>query len=645
MSINGFDYTKQLGKEREYLQETSKKVKEAANKRVEDAEKRTDYVTEKQKETFINDRADLENNYQSTIDHLKKKTEDYKVETSSRYSKDILKEREEFTKNAINKKKDFDKRLNDIRESYSNAFKSENERHEQLESESKTKYNKSVNGLREDMDKKLVEYQDRMKGEGEELKDQYRREREQLVRDKEDRFTELYKDTSEKRADLRDRVRSENKKNKEVQEAEMAQQRLYTQDKLSTVKNNFIERSDAMAKEYNQRNDKLIKDQQRQSVLTNKEYQETLSEVRRGYNENIRKIDLEKRQRDNSSDEYAVQNQKTDTNVNMFGENQLKDDLLESQRIYYRRADEEKGVYNAALKKQKIEAIAEQEQKVNEAKADLTVTFARQNEKSERDLQIRDQQNRFDKAAYEARLMTERTSANERVKKLKETFHSSMKTLEEKHKLSLDQMSEIANKDKTQFQKLLQERRAEEIHDMKRAFGKIMDGTVQDFEQRLAASQRENESLKMNMGLKIQNILDQAEKQIETQRKIFEDRKEADARAQQSLMDARESQLKRNFAEMSMSYQKKIDKMQIHNDTKFKLMTNDYETKLKEQKVTISKEISQKNAAHEIELDRIKQTYDNEKTRIVNAYESQIDTIKQSQEEQIRQMAEFKKLS
>ncbi len=96
---------------------------------------------------------------------------------------------------------------------------------------------------------------------------------------------------------------------------------------------------------------------------------------------------------------------------------------------------------------------------------------------------------------------------------------------------------------------------------------------------------------------------------------------------------------------MNISYQKKIDKMQMENDSKFKLMVNEYETKLKEQKALASKEVVTKDTNHQIELDRTKQAYEDEKNRIVNAYESQIDSLKNGHAEAMKQMQDFKKLS
>ena len=147
------------------------------------------------------------------------------------------------------------------------------------------------------------------------------------------------------------------------------------------------------------------------------------------------------------------------------------------------------------------------------------------------------------------------------------------------------------------------------------------------------------------MNAKLQNVMDQTSKELQTQTKLFEDKREADIKSQQVLMDLRETQLKRNFSEMSLSYQKKIDKMQTENDMKMKLITNDYEIKLKEISALSSKELAAKDASRNTEIDKLKETYDAEKSRIVSAYNPQIDSIKRSHEEQIRQMSDYKRLT
>jgi hypothetical protein len=647
--MNGVDYTKQLAKEREYFQDANRKTKEAAERRIEDTNKRANHVVTKQRENFIEDKAELETHYQKNLEHLKDKTRTSLKGSSAKFHNDIEKERENFTQQTLKKSKDFDQRLNDIKSSYSKAFESEKDRNNDLSKTLKNKYTSNVDSIREDTDQKMKSYQDRLSTEGASLKDQYNRERQQLVRAQEDRLTDSYKDASIKRAELKDRINNENKKSKLVQKSEMEHQKQYTQDRLSNMQKKFQDRYETMTKDYSQRNENLVASQQKNAVATNREHQEQIVEARKEYNNSLRQIDLEKRRRDNGSGEFSeVVNKQQGLKDQVIHDNKvkhLKNEIVEAQRAYEYRANKEQDAFKSTLKEQSSDATALMDKKLNESNANKIVTVAREREKADHQVQNREHQNRLDKSAYETQLMNERNSSKERLDKLKANFNTSLKTLEEKHKLSLEDVTKSTNQDKKLFTQKIQETRSNELFEMKREFGKMLDSTVQNYEQRLATYQRDNEYLKMSMDQKVQNIVDQTEKQLESQRTLFEDRRAADVKGQQLQMDQRENLLKKNFSSMNLNYQKKIDKMQIEGDTKLKLITNEYETKLKELKALTSKELAVKDNSHKEELDRIKQTYEAEKARVVDAYESQIDAIKKGHKDQMDQMTNYKRLS
>lgn len=649
MSMNGVDYTKQMARERDYFQDAARKAKEGADKRVDDANKRVDHAIEKQKQTHIEDRAELEKKHEKALENIKEQTEAKLANNDGKINEEREKERQQFTTDMTKKRKDFEDRLTDIKASYKKAFDSETNRHEELEKSSKKKYNQNVTGIRDNLDNKLKDYQEKMTGAGADLKDQYSRERSQLVRAHEDRVTEAYTDASNKRAELKDRIDNEFKKTKEVKDAELDQLKRYSDNRYEKLQKHYQDRNEVISKDYSSRNDQLVDATKEQQMKTNREHMTQVSEMRRGFNDQMKRIELEKRRRDNGSGDFAEFNQKQrGVNQEILHNNKVKhlqNELVEAQKGYQYRAEREQDANKHTLKEYNAEAVAREERKLNEAKADKLVTFSKERERSEREIANREHQNNLDKSAYEGQLMVERNNANERLNRLKDNFNKSLQSLEEKHKTALDEVTKSSNKDKTDYIKGIQQRRSDEIFEMKRAFSKMMDATVQDYEQRIATYQRENEYLKLNMNQKVANIIDQTEKQLQSQKTLFDDRRTADMKSQQVLMDQRESQLKRNFSDMNLNYQKKIDKMMVENDTKFKLMTNEYETKLKEQKALASKELTSKETAHQIELDRVKQAYEDEKNRIVNSYESQIEASKNGHEAQLRQMADYKRLT
>lgn len=647
--MNGIDYSKQLARERDYFREATRKAKDSAEKQVSATNERAEHVINKQRENFIEDRADLEQHYQESLKGLKGKTQDSLAEEAAKFNNKRAEEQQQFAQESLKKSKDFDQRLNDIKSSYQKAFVSEKDRHEDLSDVQKNKYTKNVKEITNNADNQLKEYQDRLTGAGADLKDQYNRERQQLVRNHEDHLTDVYKGNSKKQAELKDRIMTDVKKTKEVHASNLEHQKHYTDDRMKTLQENYQDRFDTMTKDYSDHNKQLAETKQLEAKKTNREHQEKITDVQRDFNKSLRSIELEKRRRDNGSGEFAEvmdrQQGLKDKVINENRMNNLRSQLTEAQRRYEEKATLDQDNFNQTLKVEASEAVAREDRKLNTLNADKIVSVSKEREKALAQVNNREEQNLLDKTAYEHKLMLEKNNANQRITKLKENFHTSMKSLEEKHKASLEDVTKVANQDKNLFVKKMQENRSNEVFEMKREFTKMMDATVQDYEQRLATYQRDNEYLKMSMSEKIQNILDQTSNQLESQRTLFEDRRAADLKDQQTMMDQREASLKSQLSQTNNSYQKKIDKLQIESDSKLKLITNDYENKLKVLRASTSKDIAQKDITHKTEQDRLKQTYEEEKNRLISAYEGKISSMKEGHKDQMEQMKDFKRLS
>ncbi len=647
--MNGIDYSKRLASERKLFHEAAKNLRESTERRVDETEKRAEHVITKQKDNHVKDRAELEKHYQKNIDKMQDKTQIAVDGQTGKMAEKIEEERRLFTEEATKKRKDFDQRLNDIRTSYGKAFDTEKRRNTDIETMQKQKYIGNVEELQENLNDKLAEYQSRLEGTGSELKDQYGRERQQLVRAQEDRLRSAYEDAADKRAELKDRINFELKQANEVKDAELGQLRKYSKDRLGAMQEQYQTNNDKTSREYSDQNASTVQAQKQSARQTNREHQEDVAKLRRGFNDSLRKIELERRRRDNGSGEFAEFSAKQE-GISEVARQQnrlktMKDNFAELQQNYMEKTEGDHTKFQEAFKAQSVEAIAREERKLNTANAEKLRAFSSERERTEKEIGMRESQNKIEHQEFESKLRMEQKNANIRVMKLKENFNQSMKYVEEKHLTTLDEVNKNSSKDKAQFMKVLHERKAEDISEMKRTFGNLMDTMVQDYEQRISNYQRENENLKLTMNQKLHTVMDQTERQLESQRNMFNERSASEQKAQQTLNDDRDLQFKRNVSELNNSYQKKIDRMQAQNETKFKLMINDYESKLKELKVLQSKQIVEKDTTHQIELDRVKKAYDDEKARVVNAYESQIESIKKGHEESMRSMADYKRLS
>src|SRR5690606_13672754 len=160
-------------------------------------------------------------------------------------------------------------------------------------------YQNNMSTYRNETDEKRKDFQERLSSTGASIKDRYNRERQQLVRAQEDGLTESNKDAAQKRSALKNRIDYSSKQKQIDHVAEKEQMKQYTEDRMSAAQKRLQERTEALSKDYSQRNENLADAQLTNTKQTNRQHQDILAEVQRGYNDSLRKIELEKRRRDN----------------------------------------------------------------------------------------------------------------------------------------------------------------------------------------------------------------------------------------------------------------------------------------------------------------------------------------------------------
>ncbi|MGE3611735.1 MAG: hypothetical protein AB7I27_19250 [Bacteriovoracaceae bacterium] len=647
--MNGVDYTKQLAKDRDYFQDTIQKNNKANERRLAETNERNDLVQNKQKETFIEDKADLEKNYQKNLDQLKEKTASALNNSNDKMAQQLEEEREAFTHDSSIKSRDFEKRLNDIKSSYDKSFKAEREGHQNIQDGHKKRYDHNVSDLTKKVDDKIASTQNEMHHSVRKVHDNLSAEKRDLVRGHEDRLAKLQHDELVEKNEIKNHLQSNYEKASKLQKEDAERMRNYLEANNIKTKEEHKQQFIDLAEDYGHQTKNTVGKQQLEAQKTDVANKNQIADLKKEYAKKLHESELFRRRNDTGDGKYAevvarqrglqdddTLNRKIDT---------LEGRLTESQRHYQDRADRDQRAFNDTLHGESLESTLRLEKKLGEANADKIVAIADEREQAQRELGVREHLHTIDKISFGNSMMLERTNSKDRMEKLKETYNKSMKELEEKHKVALDDVTKVANEDKSVFIKKTNEARTKELFEMRRAFDKMMDSTVQDYEQRLAKYQRENDYLKLSMNQKVQNIVDQTDKQIESQRVMFENRRLSDIKAQQIMMDQQQSQAKSEINQITINFQKKIDKLQMDNETKLKLLTNDYENKLKEVQASKVKELSEKELASQMELQRLKNTLEQEKKGLIQNYEEQISTMKVAQKDQLQQMSDFKKLS
>jgi hypothetical protein len=647
--MNPVDYSKALQREKEYFRDTINKDREGIEKRAMEREEVHKNAQKKKTEIFIKDKADLQNTYAKNLDKIQEKTQESLHDKNLAYQKKLAQEKEIFQDITEKRSKDFNQRLNHIKTSYQDSFKSEKDTHEQIQSADKSRYDKNIQGLTKSQDEKINSFQSKMTNMGENLKSEFNEERDRLNSSHKDQIREMTKNESSKEADLKDRISEEISKSRGVYQSDVENLRDYSEKSIKDAKSLSEDRANDLALEYAQRTKDLTESQRNNTIKENAENQGKMAELRRHFLSELRYQDL-KDQQSHRPDQKALERKK---NKEMQAERiahdskvrQLKERLADTRTSTEQLRNTENLAYKDSLKVQSAEASLNKEKRLNELNYQKDQVIAKERVNKLQEVEAREGQNRLSTMAYERQLMLERNASEERIKKLKENFNVSLKSLEEKSKNDIESISKSSSQDKVEFIKQVQDQRHNEIYEMKREFNKLMDKTVSDYEKRLADHQKNYEIMKNNLEHKLHTVMDQSLKEVESHRRLFEDRRMADLRSHKIVLDQKDQDHKQSLNALNSSYERKLNQMVADHDTKLKLITNEYDTKLKTLAADHSKLLNEKDLAHQADLQHKKMTYEEEKSRLIDQYENQLQTLKIAHKEKLDNAKEYKRLS
>ncbi|HXH74336.1 MAG TPA: hypothetical protein VNJ08_05185 [Bacteriovoracaceae bacterium] len=647
--MKGVDYTKQLSKERENYQASIKKNKDAAEKRVADNNERNENIQKKQLDTFTEDKTKMEKSYQKHLGNVSQKTHEAFESNQDDYSKKLGSERDSFAKESEGKRRDFDQRLSDIKNSYRKSFGSERELHQDLSDNQKKSYDQNISDNRKDSTAKIQDYQEKVTTTGEMLKQQFIDEKAQLVRAQEDTIKDTIKDASKSRAELKDRIAAEMKRtgDQNVTDARLAKE--YADNNLSLTRTKNQTRVAGLAHDFGQQTANQATAQKHEIGKLNHENTNQLQDAKRAFEGDLRDIEAEKKRSENGSGEFAqVMNAQKGLNEKVNFENKLRNlqnKYVDAQKTYQERSEVEQNNFNDTLKSENMEGAARMERKSNEINANKLNTIAHAKAKNDKLLDNMTHMTKQERIAYEQQLMVEKNTSKNRLDNFKASFNKTMNAMEEKNKAVLNDVTKTANEDKSEFVKKMTDNRTQELFEMKREFGKMMDSTIEDYERRILNYQRDNEHLKMTMDQKVGTIADQSQKSMSAEIKNSNSRRNADQKAQALMNDQNNYKFRTEMNLVSTNFQKKIDKLQTDSDSKLKLLTNDYENKLKELRVSTAMDLNNKDLDNSVEKERMKQDFEAEKVRIVSGYENKITEMKKGHQNQMDQLKDFKRLS
>ncbi len=646
--MKGVDYTKALSKERENFQNTIQKDREYITKRLSDEESRHSQIQQKQSEVFQRDKLKLEKDYEANLESINEKTTKLADSEKDNFHKINREELDRFTKQRELLRKEFDQKMGNITDSYEKSRVNDKEFNSTINQEKDKRYEQNVSRLTKDKDEKLQEYAKKFEGTGAQARDQMNLEKGQLSRAHEDQLKTIYNAEAGKRFQLKEGLQQDLSRTKAAYEAEKELNQEYVKTKVGKVSSNFNKRAEKMTDDYSKKNQEFLATQKEQDYKTNKNHQSELSTIRSNQERQLRNIDIDKRRRDNGQGEFAevIQRQQglKDEVVYTDKINRLKENLGDARKSYDERAIREREQYKDTLQTEASEAVGRKEKKEKELIADKIVDLAKQKEAASRVLKGQMVSQQADRIRHQEHLMQEKNQASTQIYKLKDNFNKSLQDLQDKNDRFVTALKSTTNEEKIDFINNANKSRNEEILELRRNFGKLMDSTVGNYESRMKTMERENARLRQDLDLKVGMVMENADNQVRLQQSLYNEKKVADQKASQAVMDARDTNFNNKILQLSDSFQQKMDNQSQLNELQNKQLVNDYESKLKVKDALMAKTIAEKQARHSSEMKSLKLAMEQEKAQLISQYENQMNQLKLSQKQQIDQLNEYKRM-
>lgn len=647
--MKGVDYTKALARERDNFQNTIQKDREHTSRRISDEEKRHAELQKKQTEVFLRDKSKLEKDYEANLESIQEKTSnlmDVEKESFHKINRDQL---ENFTKQRETLRKDFDQKMSNITDSYHKARQNDKEFNQSINNEKDARYQKNFDRLTKDRDVKIAEYAKKFEGSGEHHRDQMNIEKGHLTRAHQDQLKTIYQEEAGKRYLLKEGLQEDLARTKAANRSENEMSQKYVKSKIDRLTNNFNNNIDDMRREYSQKNEELVKKQKEKDYKTNKEHQSEVAKLRSDNERKLRMIDIEKRRRDNGQGEFSkvVQRQqgKSAEDVYLDRINKLKENLDDARKLYDERTNSDRESYRDSIISESVDSLSRQEKTEKLLTADKIVEVAREKDKSARILEKQIMGQRAERIQHEEHMMQERNQASFNVTQLKENFNKSLRDLEEKNEKFMIELKELSNNEKSKFIINANKERNEEIFELRKNFGKLMDSTTNNYETKIRYLEGEIHKLKQDLDGKISMILNDADNKISLQAEYYNEKRIADQKSYHAALDAKNVDFRNKTLELSDSFQRKMNAYNQLNVTKNKEIVNNYEAKLKIKDAEAAKTLNEMQAIHAAEIQSLKSTLAQEKAQLTAQFSNKIDQMEIAHKEQIDKLNEYNRLS
>jgi hypothetical protein len=647
--MNSVDYSKALARERENFQNTIKQDRENNARRLQEESERHERIQSKQAETHATNRQKLEEDYKTNIDNVKDKSQETIYQQKQDFVRKNQSELDRFARQRDQDRREFDQKFSNTMDGFRRSSEKEKQFFDNYNAQRDMQTKSSIQKMARERDEQLKEVQDKFLGSGSSQIQQLNLDKRQQAQAHEDKMSEVLLGEAERRDRLSKKFEHDLLAIKKAQASEREHIDEYNKNKVDKTRSVLENRMSDLNNQYAEKNEQLLKKAKDERLATDEMHKGEVRGLKTQFERDIRKNELNRKRSENGQAKYdqIIQDQHGLKDEKIFKDKlqQVKNDLEFAKKDYAQRTIKDRENYQDTLKEEAAYSTGRLESKEKELNANKLVELARLKEKASHEIGSRTAAQREEKLRHDDQLVQDRKANQAKIKSLKEAFNRSLEDMQEKNEQYITDLKTQTKDDKAEFIQRSNQQRNEEIIDLRKSFSRLMDTTVTGYETRMRQLEKENEKLRQELDFKVSQVMSNADKESRILNEIYKEKRVADKRAAQNLMDTRDAHFKNKITEISDSFQRKMDQERQAMETQNRSMINDYESKLKEKEIEKTKAIGEKQARHSAELQALKIAQEQEKATLISRYESQLSQMRLAQKEQAEKLNDYKRMS
>lgn len=643
--MDGVDYTKALSKQTQGYYDSLDKTREAAKKQVASVEELAANKLGKHKETAAEKQLNQERVYQDRVQTITDDAKKLVQEKQQKYADKNKKEVEAFGRSKEESIADYQKRLDNLSESYRSRDKDSSEFHDRHLDNNKGRFKEKVTDLQRRHDKELDDVVDRTREGTAKLKLDVELAKQKNSKSTQDRVQGLEHKQALESARERNDMRRDIKQIAETSDDLVDHTEKRSKENFTRIESDKKMNDHELRELFHDQNDKQRNAHatEKQKIVQNQK--DAVAKLQKDFNKE--KVAYQTEQKRNSGEDttgrYAKEQEMTRNKDMLSSKQKQYSELLTSSQKKFK--DELEALKTRNDQTARDTAIINAKNIDDKEKFfGMQATENMGNHNREKEVLIGSYQDR-EKINIENSdrvLGNEKDLSKKRYDNLRSTFTETVNNLAEKNRQVFEEVRQTEGQRRTQ---LVEKNRADTnvaITDLKKVNADKLNTSSIEYEKRLADAAQKHRAMQQFYEDKLANSRQETINILDKQSYIFNEQRKEDTTSMKNQMAIREEELNGTIDSWRSRYNKDMTDMSQAYERKMKSMMVDYEGRISTMLTDRDKENNRLVSGFNQQIEKNKLTNKNEKDRLIGQYENQLGKLKEAFEAKSQQIDDYK---